>query len=406
MKANQEYYVQVSLQDPGSKDEIISLPYHFYTTEPGQDGGTGTAPATDIQVLDDEGAAITYIHNGDTTHDHTPTIQGHASANSIVKIFDQGTLLGVTLVDANGNWSYTPAALNDGQHSFSTVVVDTSTGEESVQSAATTFTIETSVLVSGSENFEDVTSFPSNSYMAFASGLTMTAVGTDQACVVSSAISAADPDHPGHKLYADNHAKGISNQSGDGELIFTLPGAAQSVSFDYVVAQEITVYDTDHNVIDHVYPDESSYLSKEWLHYEYTAPQGTEIGSFSVGSGYCWMDNVQWSDTATTMPSQASDIHNSAYDLTNHAHSTMTLTESDVLAHSQQNLYIEDGKEQMAIKGDAGDVVEVNITNFDTQNWSETGQMTAGGVTYDIYQHATNDHELLIQHGVELHQYH
>jgi hypothetical protein len=47
------------------------------------------------------------------------TLTGTAAANSIVKVFDGATQIGLVKANRNGIWTYTSAALTDGEHKFS-----------------------------------------------------------------------------------------------------------------------------------------------------------------------------------------------------------------------------------------------------------------------------------------------
>jgi hypothetical protein len=86
------------------------------------------------------------------------------------------------------------------------------------------------------------------------------------------------------------------------------------------------------------------------------------------------------------------------------AESKQVLTLEDILSHAQQDMFILDGHQQLAVTGDAGDTVELRVSDLSAHEWTDAGQTTAGGVTYEVYQHAGSDVELLVQQGVELHQ--
>lgn len=89
---------------------------------------TGTTGIT--QVLDDQGPLTGPLANGATTNDSTPTLTGVGDPGSTVTIADGLAVLGTTLVDGSGNWTFTPAApLADGNHSF------TATGPTNTSSA-------------------------------------------------------------------------------------------------------------------------------------------------------------------------------------------------------------------------------------------------------------------------------
>ena len=63
--------------------------------------------------------AIVVPADGALTNDSTPVISGTATPGSTVSIFDNGTLLGTAVADANGAWTFTPPTpLADGAHVF------------------------------------------------------------------------------------------------------------------------------------------------------------------------------------------------------------------------------------------------------------------------------------------------
>jgi hypothetical protein len=76
------------------------------------------------------------------TNDNTPTLTGTAEANSTIKVYDGSTLLGSTITDGAGAWSYTATALNDGVHNFSSTATDIA-GNTGAASTALSLTIDT-----------------------------------------------------------------------------------------------------------------------------------------------------------------------------------------------------------------------------------------------------------------------
>lgn len=85
-----------------------------------------TAPAkgTIGSVMDDMQDPPVLIEKGGVTKDNTPTLTGKAEAGSTVEIWNDGVKLGTAKVDAEGNWTFTAPALQDGRHELSIVVVD------------------------------------------------------------------------------------------------------------------------------------------------------------------------------------------------------------------------------------------------------------------------------------------
>lgn len=88
-----------------------------------------TAPPAPVitQITDDVAGNIGAISNGGLTNDDKPQINGTAAAGSLVKIYDNGTLLTTVTADGDGNWSWTPtAALAQGSHTLSFTASDAS----------------------------------------------------------------------------------------------------------------------------------------------------------------------------------------------------------------------------------------------------------------------------------------
>ncbi|WP_017348354.1 Ig-like domain-containing protein, partial [Pantoea sp. A4] len=100
--------------------------------------------ATLVSVTDDVGDAQGPLASGDTTDDSTPILRGTAEPDSIVKIYDGGTLLGSAAVGTDGNWAFTPAALSNGAHSFTITVTDAA-GNVSAATPAFDLTVEASL---------------------------------------------------------------------------------------------------------------------------------------------------------------------------------------------------------------------------------------------------------------------
>lgn len=87
-----------------------------------------TAPAKGSisDMIDNVGSKRGSIAPGESTDDTTPTLVGKAEPGSIVEIWLDGKRIGTADVTASGDWSYTPAALGNGSHSFTVVVTDPS----------------------------------------------------------------------------------------------------------------------------------------------------------------------------------------------------------------------------------------------------------------------------------------
>ena len=81
-------------------------------------------------VMDNEGSITGQISKGGVTDDTTPTLNGKATANSTVNLYDNGVLIGSTTSNTAGIWSFTPVApLAEGTHSLTATVTTAVNGE-------------------------------------------------------------------------------------------------------------------------------------------------------------------------------------------------------------------------------------------------------------------------------------
>ncbi|WP_447889746.1 Ig-like domain-containing protein, partial [Serratia fonticola] len=113
--------------------------------------------ATDIVITDDVGSKTGPVAPGDTTDDRSPTLSGKAEPGSTVNVIDNGKDIGSTVVDENGNWTFTPdAPLDNGEHTLNTTVTDPA-GNTSEPSPGVTIVIDdTPVVVSIGEVKDNV----------------------------------------------------------------------------------------------------------------------------------------------------------------------------------------------------------------------------------------------------------
>ncbi|WP_176504176.1 Ig-like domain-containing protein, partial [Cobetia sp. 5-11-6-3] len=98
---------------------------------------------TIASATDDVEADTGALADGDSSNDATPTLTGSAEAGSTVTLTHNGEVIGTTIADSNGTWSFTPAtAFADGEHVFSVTATDAA-GNESAPSADFTLTVDT-----------------------------------------------------------------------------------------------------------------------------------------------------------------------------------------------------------------------------------------------------------------------
>ncbi|MBK0098620.1 Ig-like domain repeat protein [Erwinia sp. S63] len=86
----------------------------------------GLPPATtSLEITDDSGNTLVQLSNGASTHDQTPTLSGLATAGATITLYNGDQVIGTAVADADGQWSFTPAALADGTYSFHASVSNT-----------------------------------------------------------------------------------------------------------------------------------------------------------------------------------------------------------------------------------------------------------------------------------------
>ncbi|MGP6489870.1 Ig-like domain-containing protein, partial [Duffyella gerundensis] len=72
---------------------------------------------------DNVGAATDPLTSGSRTDDTTPTLKGVGTPNGTVEIYNGYRYLGSAKINADGEWSFTPDALQDGSYSFRATVI-------------------------------------------------------------------------------------------------------------------------------------------------------------------------------------------------------------------------------------------------------------------------------------------
>ncbi|MDZ7277432.1 Ig-like domain-containing protein [Pantoea eucrina] len=101
------------------------------------------AATTTLQLFDQSGSALVTLTDGAYTQDNTPVLSGLTTAGYTVQILDGNEELGVVTANANGQWTFTPAALSEGPHAMSVIVSDGAGND--VQSPVTNIIVDTVV---------------------------------------------------------------------------------------------------------------------------------------------------------------------------------------------------------------------------------------------------------------------
>ncbi|WP_447087582.1 BapA/Bap/LapF family large adhesin [Enterobacter bugandensis] len=128
----------VQATDPQGNLSLVSAPWSVVV-----DLTAPTVPTLDTVSDNVPGGVTGNLTSGQATNDNTPTISGTGEAGSTIYIMNNGTQLGTTTVDVNGNWSFTPTTpLDDGSYSLRAYATDAA-GNASANSSVFAFTVDT-----------------------------------------------------------------------------------------------------------------------------------------------------------------------------------------------------------------------------------------------------------------------
>ncbi|MCT4708937.1 Ig-like domain-containing protein [Enterobacteriaceae bacterium H11S18] len=402
--------------DAAGNTSGTSDPYSVQVVGSNQDDTTVPDAPTITSGYDNVGASQGSFTSGTTTDDTTPQLSGKAEAGSLVKIYDGSSVIGSTTANSSGSWSFTPSARSEGQHIFTATATDAA-GHVSGKSNGFAVNIDTFDAAQGSDDFAKGYNYINNV------GGTVTR---------DSGLSVSLIEKGNTNYYAEVSVnQGTMVVRGGGVARLEFGGETQFVQLkagtDFNGAV-IRYYNSHGDQISSA--EVSSNTGSNHKTYEYTASGDEHIAYVTIrgADGYfsgLVIDDIQWGDAPSVSLQSAlhtelqpahddvlpmimhiDDSHQSAghADMTDHQQNTLQLTLNDILSEAHDNLFVQDGHKQLAVTGDAGDVVELKVEDLAHNTWQDAGQVTAGGVQYEVYHHTGSDVELLVQHGVELHQ--
>ena len=109
----------------------------------GSSGKTAPTPAvpSEIQATDHVGIIVGAMASGVSTDDARPVLDGNGTPGSLIQVYDNGSLVGSTMVNPEGKWRWQPEnALPEGEHDFQFAAL--ARGRQSAKSPALNFTVD------------------------------------------------------------------------------------------------------------------------------------------------------------------------------------------------------------------------------------------------------------------------
>ncbi|NWD45899.1 Ig-like domain-containing protein [Pseudomonas yamanorum] len=434
-------------QDPAGNRSAPSDPWtiHVDTAAP--------PPPLILSLIDDSGAEDVPVGPGESTRDRLPEITGTAEPGSIVSILVDGEVIGSAEADKEtGDWSFqTTDPLVFGDHVITTTATDAAGNVSELSD-------EFNVAITGTNglaNFDgDATqSFALNTPTTLASGLIVTRLQGTPGIGAAAIVYPDNSDFEGQVLIFP------SNSS----LRIDVPGPTESVQFIAGAfnggTMTVSVYDTNGDL--HGPFELSSTNGLLTLPFDFSIPAGSDGIAYLVidviDPNGIILDNFQWGTGApvpgtsdsnsNAVDSDANSLENlylveenqeatiqaiggegidtlklaganqildlsalgdqvssmEIIDITGTGDNTLNLTLGDVLAQGGDSLFTGDDSKQMMIKGNAGDVVNLDdllADGTDPGDWAGQGQVTVEGIVYNVFQHDGLNAQLLVQDGV------
>ncbi|WP_415838575.1 Ig-like domain-containing protein, partial [Rahnella bruchi] len=355
-------------------------------------------------------------------------------ANSIVKVYEGSTLLGSAVAKANGTWSFETPARSEGKHTFFATATNAA-GHVSGHSGNFVVNVDLPAL-----DFTET--FNSHSGTVFSNSGVYHLDHFDVS-VINKGSSYWSPGFNSHSYNVSRPVGSTAMVLGlDTNVKLEMKNPVTDISFkigDLTTNEVLTIKYINGNgsvIATQTHTRSEGLLTTASYH----TTEGNEIATIQMSLtnagyvaryAYVWIDDVVGhAPHVSTQSLQLSTPHLMAlaaetndplaHDVTlatlpeapQHGvvalndgnQNTLHMTLNDILSEAHQNLFVQDGKQQLAVTGDQGDVVELKVEDLAHNSWQDAGQVTSGGIQYEVYQHTGGDVELLVQHGLELHQ--
>jgi hypothetical protein len=286
--------------------------------------------------------------SGGTINNEIPLIAGKTDPFATIDVYDGTTLLGVVAANGQGNWTLqlsTP--LFDGIHDLSAVQA----GQYGAKSATSYFPVTVEASNHSGPQYQDAP-LQSNESSLFNHSQDNSGLPYFPANAFRSKGAQAFMDNAD----AHNDARAVAQPDADAQ-----PYVRQLAAHpDGGKGFDMVAFQGDHQVLDLSALTERS-----------SAAHIPGIGGFDLGGN----------------------------------HNALVLSLADVLSLGEQDLFIDDGKQQLIVNGKEGDSVDLtssHVPGLIDGDWHHHGTAEVGGVLYNVIEHSTANTELLVEHAVRI----
>ncbi len=129
---------------------------------------------------------------------------------------------------------------------------------------------------------------------------------------------------------------------------------------------------------------------------------GSGIDTVLLSGSSLVLDLTQVASQAASSPTGGSRMHSvEIFDITGSGNNTLKLTLADVLDLGSANLFATTGRQQLMVKGNAGDQVDL-ADGLNTTGWTQQGSATLSGASYQVWSHDTSLATVYIQSGLQV----
>jgi hypothetical protein len=126
---------------------------------------------------------------------------------------------------------------------------------------------------------------------------------------------------------------------------------------------------------------------------------GSGMDTLVLVGGRVTLDLTRVANPAASNPSGSSRINGvEIIDITGSGNNTLRLNLSDLLDMGSANLFQTNGHQQLMVKGNSGDTVEM----MDKGSWMKLGPVVLDGASYNVLDHTTSSAMLYVSDSVNL----